>query len=60
MFDFDGSDGDGKTCFHSRELDTCFPLHFCVGKESLKVFRQDFKGLFEFGNMAATDGLVVR
>ena len=53
MFDFDGSDGDGKAGFHSRELDTCFPLHFCVGKESLEVFREDFKDFFEFGNRAA-------
>ena len=60
MFDFDGSDGDGKAGFHSRELDTCFPLHFCVGKESLEVFREDFKDFFEFGNRVAREGLVAR
>ena len=60
MFYFDGEDGEGKAGFHSRELTTCFPLHFCVGKESLEVFREDFKEFFEFGNRVASHGLVAR
>ena len=30
-------DEDCKGGVNSRELDTCFPLHFGVGKESLEV-----------------------
>ena len=62
MFGYDGDeeDGDCKGGFHSRELDTCFPLHFCVGKESLEVFREDFKEFFEFGNRVSLEGLVGR
>ena len=59
-FDDDEEDGDCKGGFHSRELDTCFPLHFCVGKESLDVFREDFKEFFEFGNRVSREGLVGR
>ena len=59
-FDDDGEDGDCKVGVHSRELDTCIPLHFCVGKESLEVFREDFKEFFEFGNRVSRDGLVAR
>ena len=35
--------GVDKSGFHKNELITCVPLHFCVGKESLDVFRNNFK-----------------
>ena len=60
MFDFDNNtkDGECKGRFCSRDLDTCFPLHFCLDQESLEIFREDFKEFFEFGNRVACDGLV--
>ena len=59
-FDDDDKDGDCKGEVHSRELDTFFSLHFCVGRESLEVFREDFKEFFEFRNRVSREGLVSR
>ncbi len=62
MFTFgdNSKDEDCNGGFHSRELDMCFSSHFCQGKESLEVFREDFKEFFEFGNRVSREGLVGR
>ena len=59
-FDDNSNEGGCEGEFYLTQLDTCFPFHFCMGKESLKVFREGFKKFSEFRNRVICDDLVER